>query len=298
MESVPKSISLSPKKQQPPKTYAPPSSSLFDTRALHEKMSQTALFKSTSQDQPGLLDINFASDPKAGLGAQLVNCDKESDNDMFCPGFAVIGKVLPGDTVAKRAGVAVGDVIVAVNGQGFRRFAPDYKSEEAKNLNGDDEEQVQLDNNVVSPGSAYNDMLAKIKSVKAASDPPLILSLERYDWDAQPNSWRRFLAARDGKVPDAMMMAQAHQSWREQTFPVDLTGAGIQKILKSKAVSEVHVDSEEDHPPCVYVNYGSLINLQSSGDISSDDVTNAFVMFTERMLRKAKDPRNPKTCQL
>mmetsp|Transcript_7433 Transcript_7433/g.15511 ORF Transcript_7433/g.15511 Transcript_7433/m.15511 type:complete len:146 (-) Transcript_7433:132-569(-) len=37
--------------------------------------------------------------------------------------------------------------------------------------------------------------------------------------------------------------------------------------------------------------------MQSAGDITADDVTNAFVMFTERMLRKAKDPRHPKTCQ-
>mmetsp|Transcript_7432 Transcript_7432/g.15508 ORF Transcript_7432/g.15508 Transcript_7432/m.15508 type:complete len:373 (-) Transcript_7432:132-1250(-) len=264
-------------------------------------MSQQAIFNSTSKDEPSLLNISFASDPKAGLGAQLVNCDKDTDTDynMFCPGYAVIGKVLPGDTVAKRAGVSIGDHLVAVNGTGFRRFAPDYKFEEVKKLNEEEDVDVELDNRIVSAGGAYDDMLSKIKSVKAAGDPPLVLSLERYEWDARPNAWRRFLDARDGKVPDAMMMCQQHEQWRSTTFPIDLTAPGLQKILKSKAVSEIHVESTaaENFPPTVYINYGTLISMQSAGDITADDVTNAFVMFTERMLRKAKDPRHPKTCQ-
>ena len=261
-----------------------------------------ALFKSTSKDHPGLLDISFASDPKAGLGAQLVNFDKtdDSDENMFAPGFAGIGRVLPGDTVARRAGVMVGDIIVAVNGQGFRRFAPDYDEDEVKNLNEDDDhEDLDLDHRVVSPGSAYDSLLAKIKSVKTEGDPPLMLSLERYGWDARPNSWKRFLDARDGNVPDAMTMIQEHESWRAKAFPIDLTSPGLQQILKNRVVSEIDVESSlENFPPTVYVNYGALTTMQTEGKITAEDVCNAFVIYTERMLRKAKDPRSPQTCQL
>ncbi|KAL7559107.1 hypothetical protein ACA910_017519 [Epithemia clementina (nom. ined.)] len=290
-------------------------------------MHASALFCCTSKDQPSLLDISFASDPKAGLGAQLINCDKSDDTDanMFCPGFAAIGRVLPGDTVARRAGVKIGDVIVAVNGQGFRRFAPDYDEDEVVKLNiiekkadnddddGDDDDDddddddeddpaakaVELDHRVVPSGGAYEKLLACIKSVKAAGDPPLLLSLERYDWDARPNSWRRFLDARDGKVPDAMMMLQEHESWKAKTFPIDLTSLGLQQILKNKIVSEINVESSvvENYPATVYVNYGALTAMQAAGKTTAEDITNAFVIFTERMLRKAKDPRSPKTCQ-
>jgi hypothetical protein len=37
--------------------------------------------------------------------------------------------------------------------------------------------------------------------------------------------------------------------------------------------------------------------MQTAGEITAEDVVAAFVIFTERMLAKAKDPRNPKTCQ-
>lgn len=307
------------------------------------------LFSPASKECPSLLDISFASDPKAGLGAQLVNCDRpeEADANMFSPGFASIGRVLPGDTVAQRAGVKVGDIIVAVNGQGFRRFAPDYDEAEVIKLNkidkaddgggggggggggddGDDDDangdngakngstkngddygecndpvanEVELDHRIVPSGSAYEQLLACIKSVKAAGDPPLLLSLERYDWDARPHSWRRFLEAHDGKVPDAMTMLQEHESWKAKYFPIDLATSGLQNILKSKAVCEVvHGDSNlENFPPTLYVNYSAVTSMIAAGKAAAEDVTNAFIIFTERMLRKDKDPRSPKTCQM
>ena len=52
---------------------------------------------------------------------------------MFSPGYAQVGRLLDGDTVALKCGVNVGDCIVAVNGQGFRRFAPDYEEKELEN---------------------------------------------------------------------------------------------------------------------------------------------------------------------
>ena len=66
------------------------------------------IFLSTSSEKPQLLTISFADDPEASLGAQLINCDKGEPFEMFSPGFAQIGRLLDGDTVAKKCGVKVG----------------------------------------------------------------------------------------------------------------------------------------------------------------------------------------------
>ena len=220
---------------------------------------------------------------------------------MFYPGYATIGKLLKGETVARKFGIQVGDCIVAVNGTGFRRFAPDFKADEAEYINKEDEKvDVELDNAVVPAGDAYNQLLSKIKAIKAAApEPPLILSLERYGWDARCNSWPRFLEARDSKVPDAMMMQQQHEQWKSETFPIDLTKAGLQEIFKQKAISEINVEgiASKDFPPTVYINYGKLQQMEKAGEITADEVVEAFIIFTERMLSESEDPRNPRTCQ-
>lgn len=213
---------------------------------------------------------------------------------MFSPGFAQVGRLLDGETVARKCGVKVGDCIVAVNGQGFRRFAPDFDEDDLENLSKDT--HVPNDNNVLhlGKGEAYNSLLGRIKTVKAAGSPPLALSLERYGWDAKVNSWPRFLEARDGNVPSAMKMLQEHENWKNEVFPIDLTRDGVQEVLRLKAVAEIDVASDEQIPPTVYVNFSKLQAVES---ISSDDVCKAFIIFTELMLSRAKDPRNPKTCQ-
>lgn len=222
---------------------------------------------------------------------------------MFLPGYAVIGKLLKGETVARKFGVQVGDCIVAVNGHGYRRFAPDFKEKDLTYLNNDVDspkidKDVELDHQIVHAGDAYDQMLSKIKAIKAAApDPPLILTLERYGWDARCNSWPRFLAARDNNVPDAMMMQQQHETWKGETFPIDLTKGGLQEIFKSKAVSEIDVEFLKDFPPTVYVNYGKLQQMEKAGEITADEVVEAFLIFTERMLKKSHDPRHPRTCQ-
>ena len=53
---------------------------------------------------------------------------------MFLPGYASVGGMLDGQTLAKSAGVKVGDYIVAINGEGYRRFPPDFKDDELKNV--------------------------------------------------------------------------------------------------------------------------------------------------------------------
>lgn len=70
---------------------------------------------------------------------------------MFSPGFAQIGRLLEGDTVARKNKVTVGDCIVAVNGSGYRRFAADFKESELENLSPDT--HIPNDNKVFSAGT-------------------------------------------------------------------------------------------------------------------------------------------------
>jgi len=252
------------------------------------------LFLPTSDEKPELLTISFEDDPQGSLGAQLINCDKGEPFEMFSPGFAQIGRLLEGETVARKSGVRVGDVIVAVNGAGFRRFASDFDESEVTNLSKDS--YIPNDNNVLhlGRGEAYDALLTKIKTIKSAGSPPLVLSLERYSWDAKVNSWPRFLKARDNDVPAAMKMLQDHENWKTQNLPMDLTRDGLQEVLRLKAVAEVDVSEGNDLPPAVYVN---LSKLQSTDSINFDDVCKAFVIFTEMMLARSKDPRNPQVNQ-
>lgn len=267
----------------------------MDVQCIDNRMTQ---FDSSSSDQPKLLNVSFDSDPSGSLGAQLFHADKGSDEEMFLPGFAVVTKLIEGDTVARKAGVQPGDIIVAVNGQGFRRFHAEYTPDSIEHLG--DCTKVELDHRVVKAGSAYEDLLQAIKLVKGDTNgPPLVLTLERHDWDAPAHAYVRFLRARNGAVPAAMQMWQNHQAWKAKIFPIALKEDGLQAILQSKAVAEVHVDSSTTSlPPTVYVDYGKLLELQSTGQVSVDDVVSAFVIFTERMLRKSQDPRSPKTVQL
>lgn len=257
------------------------------------------VFESTSSDNPKVLHVSFASDPHGSLGCTLAHCDKGEDVEMFMPSYAQIAKLLTGETVARKFGVQKGDFIVAVNGQGFRRFSPDYEPHELEVLTveGEENTEVTLDNKVLSAGGAYDALLTKIKAVKgAAPDPPLILSFERCCWDARPHAWARFLAAREGTVPLAMQMMQEHAAWKAARFPIDLRTPGLQAILYAKAISEIDVGAA-GIPPTVYVNYGKLLEMQAAEKITAEDVVAAFVIFTERMLEKAEDPRQPKTCQ-
>jgi len=263
-------------------------------------------FQCTSAGTPRRLEISFASDPAGQLGAQLNTCDKGQMSEMFCPGYAAIGRLIEGDTVARKAGVAVGDFIVAVNDVGFRRFAPDDKEEGVADTDADvSAEEAALRRKIKSkvvptgqPGEAYGALLGSIKSIKGAADPanPLALSLERHGWNARANSWPRFLVARDGDVPAAMQMLQTHEEWKEKTFPINTSDPLIKMVMASRAVSEV--SGRGGGHPTLCVNFSALQRLE---DADGSHVADAFVMLVETALARAVvggDPRTPRLCQL
>jgi len=293
------------------------------------------IFEGLSLEEPSVLTISFASDPKASLGVQLANHDNGLTNEMFLPGYASVGRVLDGkDTLANRAGVEVGDYIVAVNGEGFRRFPPDFQDEYLKNVTGgmdminlsessnrsnddgatDDnsteeerQQKIKLKGRVVTGkgGEVYDKLLGKIREVKTEQDPanPLAISMERYMWDSRVHSWSRFLSARNGNVPQAMTMIQAHERWRTEYFPIDLTEPSLQELLRVHAVSEIDIRSKEgdgdanDNVPVVYIDFAKLQGMGVDSDSLSRDVVRAFVVYTETILSKSPDPRGPKTSQ-
>eukprot|EP00574_Skeletonema_japonicum_P006674 CAMPEP_0201714288 /NCGR_PEP_ID=MMETSP0593-20130828/838_1 /ASSEMBLY_ACC=CAM_ASM_000672 /TAXON_ID=267983 /ORGANISM="Skeletonema japonicum, Strain CCMP2506" /LENGTH=427 /DNA_ID=CAMNT_0048203555 /DNA_START=23 /DNA_END=1306 /DNA_ORIENTATION=+ len=317
--------------------------------------NHSPLFEGNSSDRPSILTISFASDPTASLGVQLASHDNGLTNEMFSPGYSSVGGV-PDDsesspTLAKKFGVKVGDYLVAVNGEGYRRFPPDFPEEELEELtkidtdlinlssveeegkqqqeqdtaeNDDDNDQVvekeepddfsykppsaeeqkrQLKGRVIhantsNPGEVYDKLLTKIRQIKAQRDPsnPLVLSLERYMWDSRVHSWSRFLSARRGNVPEAMTMIQAHERWRNDFFPIDLTNPSLQQVMKAHAVSEVDI-GEGGHAAVVYIDFAKLQMMATGQDLSMD-VVQAFVVYTEALLSRSPDPRRPKTSQM
>jgi hypothetical protein len=56
---------------------------------------------------------------------------------MFYLLYATVSGLVEGDTVARNAGVQRSDFIVAVNGQGFHCFAPNFKTEDLESLTKD-----------------------------------------------------------------------------------------------------------------------------------------------------------------
>jgi hypothetical protein len=323
------------------------------------------LFEGYSDDKPSLLTISFASDPTASLGVQLASHDNGLTNEMFLPGYASVANLpeTTQPTMATKFGVKVGDYLVAVNGEGYRRFPPDFPEEELEQLvpaelaedlinlsspikGGNEkqqEEEAENDNtisdqaslendedhhddfsykpptpeeqrrqlkgrvihaNSANPGEVYDQLLSKIRQIKSQPDPssdPLILSLERYMWDSRVHSWSRFLSARRGNVPEAMTMIQAHERWRNDFFPIDLTNPSLQQVMKAHAVSEVDI-GEGGHAAVVYIDFAKLqmmAGMGSGGDQDlSMDVVQAFVVYTETLLSRSPDPRRPKTSQM
>lgn len=260
------------------------------------------LFMSTSSEKPCILTVSFASDPSASLGVQLINLDKGETAEMFSPGYACVGKLLDGETIAKCCGVKVGDVLVAINGEGYRRFKSQYPVKDLENvtqsLKEDKHEAVALNNLeygktlVLPTGQNYTTLLNRIKQVKKEAPDSLSLVFERYTWDSQCHAFERFLKARDNNIPLAMKMQQDHETWRDATFPLDLTQPDLQSLLRAKVVSEIDV-RHDSLPPTVYVNFAKLLELEQS----PESVVQAFVIYTETLLKRTDDPRHPKASQ-
>lgn len=283
-------------------------------------ITSNPLFEGQSSEKPSLLTISFAADPTASLGAQLSSHDNALTNEMFLPGYASIGGLVDGFTLARKSGVEMGDCLVAVNAEGFRRFPPDFENSDLTDItrgldllttndgDNDTEEEKelkkQLKGKVITGkggGESYQLLLSRIKEIKSSTEP-LVLSLERYTWDSRVHSWSRFLSARNGNVPQSMTMIQAHERWRQDFFPINLTEPSLQSVFKAHAVSEVDVGNV-NIPAAVYVNYAKLQGLARVGSGASRssptamDVVKAFVVYTEVLLSRSSDPRRPKTCQ-
>ena len=96
--------------------------------------NQSPIFEGLSLEEPSILSVSFKSDPSASLGVKLSNHDNGLTNEMFLPGYASVGGMLPGKTLARTCGVQSGDYIVAVNGVGYRRFPPDFNDDELKDV--------------------------------------------------------------------------------------------------------------------------------------------------------------------
>lgn len=249
-----------------------------------------ALFEGTSQEEGKYFHVQV---DKKSLGVKLINCDDANDSTVqFYPGYAIVG----GFTQIPHPKLRKGDIIVAVNGHGFRRFAHSSDTEQPASNDDDDDDTVVLDHAVIpADGTAYQQFMEKLKAVKlAGGDPPLVLTFIRFGWDSRCFAWRRFLSARKGNVPAALELHQKHVQWKMESFPMDIASAGVQAIFSTKAVAQV----KSGTIPTVYVNYGSLIQLESAGSITSNDILNAFIMVTELMLAIGDDPRHPKVTQL
>ena len=91
-------------------------------------------------------------------------------------------------------------------------------------------------------------------------------------------------------VPAAMKMLQDHEKFKMQNLPMDLTRDGLQEVLRLKAVAEIDVGTT-NQPPAVYVN---ISKFQAMDSVSFDDACKVFLIFTELMLKRSKDPRHPK----
>lgn len=254
--------------------------------------------------------MSFASDPAGSLGASLNNHDVGSQSELYVPAYASIKALLEGETVARKSGVAASDCIVAVNGEEFRRFPPTFEESDVQHLTvlmdgttlSENTSTSNTNSNSTQPPKSYNigegyaATLTKIKTIKSKKDPsnPLVLTLERYGWNSRANAWHRFLTARDGDTLEATKMMKDNEEWRQTAFPIDLKREGLQKILKSRAISEIDIQ-HEGIPPTVYVDYSKLQSLEDG--VSTQDVVDAFVLFTETLLSRSSDPRHPRTCQ-
>ena len=230
-------------------------------------------------------------------------------------------RLVDGDSLARRAGAIPGDCIVCVNGEGYRRFPPDYPDKELEHLNGEPEElteeQVLLRSETLTAfavGEHYNTILQIIKDIKAASDPenPLILQLERHGWDAKAHSLLRFLTSTNFDVVDAMGMLEQHEQWREAFFPIDLTAHSLQQTIALGAISEVCIDVDA---PTIYINYAKVLNATFMDESTKkhlmlvdfaavkkwpkvEDAVTTMIMYMELLLGRAPDPTKPKVCHL
>jgi len=212
-----------------------------------------------------------------------------------------------------------GDCIVCVNGQGYRRFPPDYPDKDLERVGGkheivESEEQAAAKETTLTgldQRQHYRTVL-KVMKESSAGDVPLTLQLERHGWDSKAHSFERFLVANDGDVVNAMGMLERHMQWREQFFPVDLTSPSLQETIKLNAICDVCINNS-DNAPTIFINYEKLLNATTLEESTKkhlmlvdfaavkrwptiDDVVTTIIMYTDLLMATAPDPTKPKIC--
>jgi hypothetical protein len=274
---------------------------------------QSALFVGTSREVGRYFHVqSLPGRHHEKLGLKLINCDTSGGSGgvvggdhhgvvldpttaavmayQFYPGYALVGGYTDDDHDTTdgcpyRNVIRPGDMIIAINGRGLRRFAyqegDEIEMEMEINSNNNTTKTeiiippptttIELDHAVVPPGTmggGYRQLLEKIKAVQlAGGDPPLTLTLIRYDWDARPFAWRRFLLAaaasassslssslsmtttskkiNNNIVPEALRRHQNHLQWRNETFPVDISSPGVQAIFSTRTIASVHITNDK-----------------------------------------------------
>lgn len=220
----------------------------------------------------------------------------------FVPGFACVGELLStqeGETNINN--MQKGDIIVGVNGCGFRRFAWDSSSlssdefiKRISNVTIPKEVLEGSNHAVVSKNEEekyhevdvppYTQLLHKIRAVQTTRlecDPPLQLVVERHGWDTPCWAFHRFLQRhcnRDNEstaVMEALKDFQVHsQEWRPSFFPIDLLHPPLQRIFKSGAFLELYdkdgsgdgSSNDKDVIPCLHVDVAKLQSLLMNVD--------------------------------
>ena len=216
-------------------------------------------FVSTSSDLPTIVEVTMSN----FTAIEITGCDSISEAaSKHLPGYAVINSLAHGHNTLLRKG----DVVIAINERAFRRSLPESTCEE----------------------------FLELWDIVATRNSPVTITVERYDWDAPPHAWPRFLRASKSDSKVALERYQKHLAWREATFPMDIASPGMQTIFSLRIICEIHPNKDEDFAPTLYVDYGRMQTMLLAGDIAAQDVVTAFTLFTEQGLAASDDPRHPK----
>ena len=93
-------------------------------------------------------------------------------------------------------------------------------------------------------------------------------------------------------------MMVANEQWRAATLPIDVSGAEIQRVLKSGGVGAVK--GAGGSSPVLYVNLSEVQELvkQFAEGEGEEVIVNSFVLLAEGAMVSSEDPRLAKVSQI